>query len=210
MERITEILNSIDIVYLYVILGVIAVFVILFLIWALFLKRRMGPPTEEIINAETALSGAKQREADLYAQEEYQKAEDSLARAKHLMAGKEYKKAKKAAQEAIGQARDIGKAIEENKTKMKAENEKMFADFDKQVDDLKQWAAKRNTDTPINVPPRVQELVGKWEIIKVRIPDLIQHGQIRKAHDELKAIEGEIQTQRQDFVVQQGTGGIQR
>jgi hypothetical protein len=40
--------------------------------------------------------------------------------------------------------------------------------------------------------------------MKVRIPDLTQRGRIREAHDELKAIEGEIQTQRQDFVVQQG------
>ncbi len=47
MERITDFLNSIDITYSYIILGVVVVFLILFLVWALFLKR-MGPPTGEI------------------------------------------------------------------------------------------------------------------------------------------------------------------
>jgi ABC-type enterochelin transport system substrate-binding protein len=41
--------------------------------------------------------------------------------------------------------------------------------------------------------------LGKWEIIKVRIPDLIIHDRIREAYDELKAIEGKIQTQQRDF-----------
>jgi hypothetical protein len=191
-----------DITYVYIIAGIIVVLVILFLIWALFLRKRLGPPVGQVRDAEMALSHAKQKEADLYAQDEYQRAEDSLAKAKHLLAAKEYKKAKEAAEETTDQAGKAGKVVEENKAKMKAENEKMLVDFDKQVDELKQWAAKRGTDTPTKITPEVQELVGKWEIMKVRIPDLIQRGKIREAHDELKSVEGEIQTRRQDFAAQ--------
>jgi hypothetical protein len=72
---------------------------------------------------------------------------------------------------------------------MKTEDERMLSDFNRQVDELKIRAAKPGTDTPTKVPREVQELVGKWEIMKMRIPDLIQRGRIRDAHDELKTIE---------------------
>jgi hypothetical protein len=84
---------------------------------------------------------------------------------------------------------------------MKAEAERMLSDFNRQVDELKIRAAKPETDTPTKVPRDVQELVGKWEIMKMRIPDLIQRGRIREAHDELKTIEGVLNNaQRQDFI----------
>jgi FtsZ-interacting cell division protein ZipA len=201
MERFMEGLKSMDVTYIYVIAGIVAVLVILFLIWILFLRKRMGPPAEEMKNAEMALAEAKEKEADLYAPEEYRKAEDSLAMATHLLAAKEYPKAKKAFEEASGQARQASKAVEENKAKMKAEAERMLSDFNRQIDELKIRAAKPETDTPTKVPREVQELVGKWEIMKMRIPDLIQRGRIREAHDELKTIEGVLNNaQRQDFI----------
>jgi hypothetical protein len=92
-------------------------------------------------------------------------------------------------------------AVEENSTKMKAEDERMLSDSNRQVDELKLTAAKLGTDTPTKAPPRVQELVGKWEIMKMRIPDLIQRGMIREAHDEPKTIQGTLNNaQRQDLV----------
>jgi F0F1-type ATP synthase membrane subunit b/b' len=205
MERFMEMIRSIDIRYIYILAGIVVVLVILYLIWVMFLKKRMGPPAEEIKNAEMALSEAKQKEADLYAQEEYKRAEDSLAMATHLLGAKEYRKAKKALEEASGQARQASKAVEGNKAKMKAEAERMLSDFNRQVDELKIRAAKPETDTPTKVPREVQELVGKWEIMKMRIPDLIQRGRIREAHDELKTIEGVLNNaQRQDFIAQPG------
>jgi FtsZ-interacting cell division protein ZipA len=205
MERVMEVLRSMDIRYIYVIVGIVVVLVILSLIWVMFLRKRRGPSAEEVKNAEMALSEAKQKEADLYAQDEYQRAEDSLAKATHLLAAKEYGKAKKAVEEATGQARQATKEVEENKAKMKAEDEKMFSDFNRQVDELKIRAAKPGTDTPRKVPREAQELVGKWEIMKMRIPDLIQRGRIREAHDELKTIEGVLNdAQRQEFIVQPG------
>jgi hypothetical protein len=165
----------------------------------------MGPPTEEVKNAELALAEAKQKEADLYAQDEYKRAEDSLAMATHLMAAKEYGKAKKALEEATEQARKASKAVDENKAKMKAAAERMLSDFNRQVDELKVRSAKPEMDTPTKVPREVQELVGKWEIMKMRIPDLIQRGRIREAHDELKTIEGVLNNaQRQNVIAQPG------
>jgi len=205
MERFMEVLRSVDIRYIYVIAGIVVVLVILYLIWVMFLRKKMGPPAEEIKNAEMALSEAKQKEADLYAQDEYKRAEDSLAMATHLLGAKEYRKAKKALEEASGQARQASKAVEGNKAKMKAEAERMLSDFNRQVDELKIRAAKPETDTPTKVPREVQELVGKWEIMKMRIPDLIQRGRIREAHDELKTIEGVLNNaQRQDVIAQPG------
>jgi len=206
MERVTEVLKSMDLSYIYVIVGIVVVLVILYLIWVLFLRKR-GPSAEEVKNAEMALSEAKQKEADLYAQDEYQRAKDSLAEATHLLAAKEYRKAKKAVEEATGQARQASKAVEENKAKMKAEDERMLSDFNRQVDELKIRAAKPGMDTPTEVPREVQELVGKWEIMKMRIPELIQRGRIREAHDELKTIEGVLNNaQRQDVIAQPGAG----
>jgi len=205
MEKFMEMIRSMDIRYIYVIAGIVVVLVILYLIWVMFLRKRMGPPAEEIKNAEMALSEAKQKEADLYAQDEYKRAEDSLAMATHLLGAKEYRKAKKALEEASGQARQASKAVEGNKAKMKAEAERMLSDFNRQVDELKIRAAKPETDTPTKVPREVQELVGKWEIMKMRIPDLIQRGRLREAHNELKTIEGVLNNaQRQDVIAQPG------
>lgn len=188
MEKGMEVLRSMDIRYIYGIVGIVAALVILYLIWLLFLRKR-APSAEEVKNAEMALSEAKQQEADLYAQDEYQKAEDSLAEARHLLSAKEYRKAKKAVEYATGQARQASKAIEKNKAEMKAEDERMFSDFNRQIDEVKISTAKPGTDTPMKVPREVPELVGKWEIMKMRIPELIQRGRIREAHDELKTIE---------------------
>jgi len=209
MERVMEVLQlkSIDIRYIYAFVGIVVVLVILNLIWLIFLRKRIGPAAEEVKNAEMALSEAKQKEADLYAQDQYQGAEASLAQATHLLAAKEYRKAKKAAEEATKQARQAIRAVEENKAKMKAEDERMLSDFNRQVDELKIRAAKPGMDTPTEVPREVQELVGKWEIMKMRIPELIQRGRIREAHDELKTIEGVLNNaQRQDVIAQPGAG----
>jgi len=206
MENFGEMLKTVDITYVYVIAGVIVVLVIFLLIWILFLRKKMGPPTEEIKNAELALSEAKQQEADLYAPVEYKRAEDSLATATHLLAAKEYPKARKALEDATGQARQASESVEGNKAKMKAEAERMLSDFNRQVDELKLRSAKPEMDIPATVSSEVQELVGRWEIMKMRIPDLIQRGSIKAAYDELKTIEVVFNNaQRHDFIEQPGT-----
>jgi len=60
-------------------------------------------------------------------------------------------------------------------------------------------------DSTTVVTSEVQELVGKWEIMKMRIPDLIQRGSIKAAYDELKTIDVEFNNaQRQGFITQPG------
>jgi uncharacterized protein YhaN len=194
-----------DIGYIYGAVGIVVALAILYLIWVMFLKKGIGPSAEEVRNAEMALSEAKQNEADLYSQNEYQRAEDSLARATHLMAAKDNRKAKKAIEEANEQAHQASKEAEGNKAKMKAEDERMLVDFNRQVDELKIRVANTGTDTPTKVPREIQELVGKWEIMKMRIPDLIQRGSIRVAYDELKTIAGMLNNaQRQDYLAEPG------
>lgn len=191
--------------YIYIIVGIVLLLLILFGVWALFLRKRMGPPTEELKKAEIELAEAKQKEADLYVEDEYGRAQDSLAKATHLVAAKEYKQARKAAEEATDQARKAREAVEQKKAEMKAENERMFGDFNRQVDELKATAAKPERDKPPGAPPEVEGLIGKWEIMKMRIPDLIQRGRIREAHDELKTMEGQINAQkRRDLAAQPG------
>jgi uncharacterized protein YhaN len=194
-----------DIGYIYGAVGIVVALAILYLIWVMFLKKGIGPSAEEVRNAEMALSEAKQNEADLYSQNEYQRAEDSLARATHLMAAKDNRKAKKAIEEANEQAHQASKEAEGNKAKMKAEDERMLVDFNRQVDELKIRVANTGTDTPTKVPREIQELVGKWEIMKMRIPGLIQRGSIRVAYDELKTIAGMLNNaQRQDYLAEPG------
>ena len=55
------------------------------------------PPTKEVESAEKAIAEAKLKEADLYVQDVFMKAEDSLKNANDLIAAKKYKEAKKAA-----------------------------------------------------------------------------------------------------------------
>lgn len=206
MENFGEMLRSIDITYVYVIAGVVVVLVAFLLIWILFLRKKMGPPSEEIKNAEWALSEAKQQEADLYAPDEYKRAEDSLASASHLLAAKEYPKATKVLQEAAGQARHANTLVAGNKSKMKAEVERMLSDYNRQVDELKFKSAKPEMDIPATVSSEIQELVGRWEIMKMRIPDLIQRGSIKAAYDELKMIEVVFNNaQRHELIEQPGT-----
>jgi uncharacterized protein YhaN len=205
MERFMEQLQSINMGSGYIILGIVVVLAITAFVWITFLKKGTGPSAEEVKNAEMALSEAKQNEADLYAQDEYKKAEDSLARATHLMAARDNRKAKNAIEDATVQARQAGKAVELNRAAMKAEDEKMLSDFNQQVDALKIRVADTGTNTPAKVSREVQELVGKWEIMKMRIPELIQRGKIRAAYDELKTISGVLNNaQRQDSIAQAG------
>ena len=205
MEKFLEQLKSMDIGYGYVIIGIVVVVAILSLIWVMFMRKGRGPSAEEVKNAEMALAEAKQNEADLYAQDEYKKAEDSLARATHLMAAKDNRKARNAIEDATMQARQATKAVELNRAAMKAEDEKMLSDFNQQVDELKIRVANTGTDTPSKVSREIQELVGKWEIMKMRIPELIQRGKIRVAYDELKTISGVLNNaQRQDSIAHSG------
>jgi F0F1-type ATP synthase membrane subunit b/b' len=198
-------LKSIDMGNGYVILGIVVVLAIIAAIWIMFMKKGAGPTAEDVKNAEMALAEAKQNEADLYAQEEYKKAEDSLARATHLMAAKDNRKARNAIEDATMQARQATKAVELNRAAMKAEDEKMLSDFNQQVDELKIRVANTGTDTPSKVSREIQELVGKWEIMKMRIPELIQRGKIRVAYDELKTISGVLNNaQRQDAIAHSG------
>ena len=82
----------------------------------------------------------------------------------------------------------------------------MLSDYNRQVDELKLKSAKPEMDIPATVSSEIQELVGRWEIMKMRIPDLIQRGSIKAAYDELKTIEVVFNNaQRHELIEQPGT-----
>ncbi len=158
------------------------------------------PPTMEIENAEKAITDAKQKEADLYAQETFMMAEDSLKKAKDLVAIKKYKEAKQAAIETVKLAQQAISMVEANKAKMKTDVEQMVTDIQAGLDGVKSLVSKATKKkAPIN-REEIQGIIGKWEVDFVIAKDQLQTGKIRDAHDMLKAMQEEIKAQKETIV----------
>jgi len=158
------------------------------------------PPTKEVENAEKAIAEAKQKEADLYVQDVFTKAEDALKNAKDLIAVKKYKEAKKAAEDADSLAQQAIPMVEPNKAKMKTEVEQMIPEVQGTMDELKSLVAKAiKKKAPIN-REEIQSSLGKWEIDMVNIKDQLQGGRVRQAHDQLLSMKEQMKMQREILV----------
>jgi hypothetical protein len=157
----------------------------------------MCPPTEEIASADKAVAEAKQKEADLYAQDVFTKAEESLKKAHSLVAEKKYKEAKASAEESVKIAEEAISMVEPNKGKMKTEAEQLLLDIQGAMDELKSLTVKAvKKKAPIN-REEIQGMIGKWEIDMVNIKDQMQAGKIRQAHDQLVSIKDQITSQKE-------------
>jgi len=173
-------------------------FVVLVLVVSLvFLFSCAKPPAKEIENAEKAIAEAKQKEADLYAQDIFQKAEASLKNARDLVAVKKYKEAKAAAEEAANLAQQAIPMVEPNKAKMKAEAEQGVQDVQGALEELKVLVAKAVKKKALIDREKMQGMIGKWEVDMVNIKDQLQAQKIRQAYDQLKTMEGEIKSQKE-------------
>lgn len=159
------------------------------------------PPTKEIESAEKAVIEAKQKEADLYAEDIFKKAEESLKKAKDFVAEKKYKDAKNAAEETINLAQQSVSMVEPNKVKMKDDSEQMVKDIRGALDDLKTLAAKAIKKKAAINREEIQSMIGKWEIDMVNIKEQIQAGKIRHAHDQLKSIKEQTKSQREGIAM---------
>lgn len=154
------------------------------------------PPTQEVESAEKAIAEAKQKEADLYVQDIFKKAEDSLKKAKELITSKNYKEAKSTAEEAASFANQALSMVEPNKSKMKAEAEQMIKDVQISVDEVKSLVAKAiRKKSPVN-REEIQSMIGKWEIDLIGIKDHLQAQKIRQAYDQLLSMQKQIKTQK--------------
>jgi hypothetical protein len=155
------------------------------------------PPTKEVESAEKAIAEAKLKEADLYVQDVFMKAEDSLKNANDLIAAKKYKEAKKAAEDALSFAQQAIPMIDLNKTKMKTEADQMVQDNQGMLDELKSIVAKApKKKSPIN-REEIQGMIGKWEVDMVSIKEQLEAQKIRQAYDQLKSMGEEIKTQKE-------------
>ncbi|TSA06208.1 MAG: DUF4398 domain-containing protein [Deltaproteobacteria bacterium] len=153
------------------------------------------PPTEEITKAETAVAEAKQKEADLYVQDVFAKAEESLKKAKDLVATKKYKEAKEIAEETARIAQQSVSMVEANKAKMKEEAEQMVKDIQGAMAELKTSVAMAIKKKAQINREEIQGMIGKWEIDMVNIKDQIQTGNIRQAYDSLPSIKEQVKSQ---------------
>ncbi len=173
-----------------------------FVLWVValsfvFLSGCAKPPTQEIESADKAVAEAKQKGADLYAQDVFAKAEEALKKAKSLVDEKKYQEAKSSAEEALSLAQQSMAMIEPNKAQMKADGEQMLTDVQNSLGELKSSvAAAIKKKAPIN-REEIQGMIGKWEIDLVNIKDQMQAGNIRQAYDLLVSLQEQVKSQKE-------------
>ncbi|HKZ57180.1 MAG TPA: hypothetical protein VJ024_05725 [Thermodesulfovibrionales bacterium] len=162
------------------------------------------PPTKEVESAEKAIAEAKLKEADLYVQDVFMKAENSLKKARDLVAVKKYEEAKKAAEDALSYAQQAIPMVDLNKAKMKTEAEQMVQDVQGAMDEMKSIVAKApKKKSPIN-REEIQGMIGKWEVDMVSIKEQLEAQKIRQAYDQLKSMGEEIKAQKESIVAAMG------
>ncbi len=172
-------------------------FLFVFLLSLTLMSGCAKPPTQEIENAEKAIAQAKQKEADLYVQDEFRRAEEALNKAKDLVAAKKYKEAKTSAEDSANIALRSLSLIEMNKAKMKEEAEKMVQDVQQSLDEIKAFAASTiKKKKPIN-KEEVQGAIGKYELEMISIKDKLQEQKIRGAYDQLISLKEQIKGQKE-------------
>lgn len=174
--------------------------VIIIILILVLLIGREKPPTQEVENAERAVAEAKQKEADVYVQDIFSKAEESLKKAKDLMGEKKYKEAKKAAEETINLAKQALSQVEPNKSKMKAEAEQMISGIRKEIDELKGLVAKPRKRMTKRERKELEELIQKWEKDLPNIEAMVKEQKIRQAYDQLMALKKEVESKRERFI----------
>jgi hypothetical protein len=155
------------------------------------------PPTQEVEKAEKAIADAKQKEADLYVQEGFRKAEEALRKAKELIAVKKYKEAKAAAEESANSALMAVSLVETNKTAMKEEAEKMVQEIQQSLDEIKSLAAAAIKKKASINKEEIQGAIGKYELDIVSVKDQLQEQKIRGAYDQLIALKEQTKGQKE-------------
>ena len=159
------------------------------------------PPTQEVENAEKTIANAKKAEADLYVQDIFTKAENSLKQANDLITQKKYKEAKAAAEEAAKLALEAIPQIEPNKAKMKEEATQKVSEAQmlmKEVKDIASKAIKKK------VGPNQDELktaIGDTELEMVNINESMQDEKIRQAYDKTIVLLEQLKSQKENLTV---------
>jgi hypothetical protein len=157
------------------------------------------PPTQEIANAEKAMADAKAKEADLYVEDVFTKAQDEMKKAGEMVVAKKYEEAKKSALEAAKMAQQATSLVDQNKQKMKEELEKMLPDIQKTLDDTKSLATAALKKKTSSSKEEIQAAIGKLEIDMTNVKEQLQAGKIRQAADLSKSLLDQITAQKQNL-----------
>ncbi len=168
------------------------------------------PPTEEMARAEQALQVAKSKEADIYLEDGYKKAESDLKRAQDLMAQKDYKGAKAAAEQTASEAQLLASQVDAAKNKMKADADQMLQEIKEQTNELKMMVADAvKRKLPIN-REEAQSLIGKNEIDLINIKVRLETGKVRQGYDDLKVMKSQTVAEREKLVAALASGSEQK
>lgn len=157
------------------------------------------PPTEEIANADKAISTAKSQEADLYVPDIFSKAQEQMKKANDLVAEKKYKEAKEAALEVVKLTQEAIALVEQNKQKMKEELENMLPDIQKALDETKSAAMTAIKKKAVASKEELQNAIGKFELDMTSVKEQLQAGKIRQASDLAKTLSEQINSQKQSL-----------
>jgi hypothetical protein len=155
------------------------------------------PPAQELAAAEKAIADAKAKQADLYVQDMFAKAEDEMKKANEMVTAKKYEEAKTAALEAAKMAEQAAAQVDQNKQKMKAEVEAMLPDLQKALDETKTLAATAIKKKAVASKDELQSAIGKLELDMTNVKDQLQAGKIREAGDLAKSLSEQINAQKQ-------------
>jgi hypothetical protein len=157
------------------------------------------PPTQEMAAADKAIADAKAKEADVYVQDVFAKAQDEMKKAGEMVAAKKYEEAKTAALEAAKIAQQAVAQVDQNKQKMKEEVEAMLPDVQKAIDETKALAATAIKKKAVASKDEVQSAISKLELDMTNVKDQLQAGKIRQAGDLAKSLSEQVNTQKQSL-----------
>jgi hypothetical protein len=160
------------------------------------------PPAEEMAKAEKLLEEARAKEANIYAEGVFKKAEAAVKKAKDLVAQKEYKEAKAAAEEAAALAQQAASQVEEGKARMKADAEKMITEVQAATNELKTMVADAiRQKRPVN-REEVQALIGKNEVDVLNVKVRLETGKIKEGYEQIKVMKAQTEAQKANLADQ--------
>jgi hypothetical protein len=157
------------------------------------------PPTEEMDHAAQAISEAQGKEADLYAEDTFKKAEGALQRAHDLVEVKEYDEAKTAAMEAARLAKQARSMVESNKEKMREETKRMLENITISIDEVKILAARAFKQKAHINRADIQNFIDRWESELTRLRDNSDEEGLRHRFDKLVIIQKQIKHQKNNL-----------
>jgi hypothetical protein len=155
------------------------------------------PPTQEIADAEKAIADAKMKEADLYVEDIFAKAESEMKKVGEMVAAKKFSEAKAAALEAVKMAQQAASMVDQNKQKMKESLMAMMPDVQKALDEVKSTAAAAIKKKAVASQDELQSAIGKFELDMTSVKEQIETGKIRQAFDLTKSIIERANAQKQ-------------